>query len=659
MNDVPKIIHQVQGVYDGIHLSKLFTTLSQSWKDCHPLWQYKLWSLQDILELIQKNFCPIASSYKNDINDKQLLDIARYFILYQEGGIFVDLDFECIGSFDDIIKGKQCCISYDPQIPNNNILSGSLMMSRKGHPFLKFIISRLNVNFNCLSDERKLFLNKTYDLYDDRESIDILPHSIINPCSSAEIKLHVFGLISDAVMEDFLSEALSICYYQKEKTGYSNIIEENKNTDVLYLSSSVGYGGAFRAAHRIHSGLRSLGVNSRMLVLNSSLGEKGSLSDNIHLAIPEPHETTGYHNDLKYLENYPRYSIPSHSFTPGMAGMDISRYINLFNPKIVQIHWINAGYLRIEDLGKIKKKIVWRLADCWPLTGGCYYFGDCQKYMDGCGKCPKLGSEGENDLSREVWQRKEKAWKEMDMVIVVPTPWMKEIVENSTLLKNRKVFVIPNGLDLDEFYPVNKRMARTALNIPPDKKVILYGATNAINDPRKGFSLLLQALRDLPDKYRNEYHLVIFGAEYQNIGLEIPVKFMGYVRDHYILQALYSAADVMVVPSLEEAFGQTVTEAMACMTPVISFRETGPAGIIEHGKTGYLAEYGNADDLGAGIKWILEDNSRLEQLSANARRGIETTYDIRIIAKQYQDLYEQILSDTDLTNVEYCIGSGP
>ena len=202
------------------------------------------------------------------------------------------------------------------------------------------------------------------------------------------------------------------------------------------------------------------------------------------MAIPSPQEKVGYHNDLEPLKQYPAYNMASHTFAPAMAGTDVNRYIDIFNPKIVQIHWINAGYIKIEDLGKIKKKIVWRLADCWPLTGGCYYYGDCKRYLTGCGKCPKLGSEDMDDLSHEIWKRKEKAWKEMDMVIVVPTLWMKQCVENSTLLKGRDVFVIPNGLDLDKFYPVRKEVAREVLNIPSDKKVILYGATNAINDRR-------------------------------------------------------------------------------------------------------------------------------------------------------------------------------
>ena len=392
-----------------------------------------------------------------------LLGISRYFILYHEGGIFADSDIECIESFDEIVKGKQCCLSYTPQLSSSKVISDSPLISEKKHQFLKFIIERLNNNLNCWTEEGEAFLNKTYALYDNKEQVEILPSSITRPFSPAEINMLLNGKISDRSLENILSEAHSICYYLKEKAQVKRSIN---SIDVLYLSSIVGQGGAFRAAHRIHLGLRTIGIDSKMLVLNSNLGEKGNLLDNIHVAVPSPQEKVGYRNDLEPLRQYPAYQMSSHTFAPAIAGTDVNSYIDIFDPKIVQIHWINAGYLKIEDLGKIKKKIVWRLADCWPLTGGCYYFGDCTRYLTGCGKCPKLGSIEENDLSHEIWQRKEKAWKKMDMVIVVPTLWMKQCVENSILLKGRKVFIIPNGLDLDSFYPIRKEIAREPLASP-------------------------------------------------------------------------------------------------------------------------------------------------------------------------------------------------
>ena len=100
----------------------------------------------------------------------------------------------------------------------------------------------------------------------------------------------------------------------------------------------------------------------------------------------------------------------------------------------------------------------------------------------------------------------------------------------------------------------------------------------------------------------------------------------------------------MIVPSLEEPFGQTVTEAMACGTPVVTFRNIGPEDMVDHKINGYIANYADSYDLAAGIEWVLADDKRLQFLSANARKKVETTYDIKIIANQYKKLYEELLN---------------
>ena len=237
--------------------------------------------------------------------------------------------------------------------------------------------------------------------------------------------------------------------------------------------------------------------------------------------------------------------------------------------------------------------------------------------------------------------RKAEAWSQMDLTVVAPTQWMKRVAEESVLLRGREVHVIPNGLDLAQHYPVDKQLARKALRIPEGRKVILFGAINAF-DPRKGLRCLVDALRMLSAKHAREYFLVVFGMGKRDLGTGIPARFLGYLSDQYTLQLAYSAADVMAVPSLEEAFGQTVTEAMACATPVVAFRETGPESIIEHKVTGYLANYADTEDLAAGIEWILSSTERTDRLSGNARQRMEMSYDIRIVARQYEQLFHRL-----------------
>ena len=331
-----------------------------------------------------------------------------------------------------------------------------------------------------------------------------------------------------------------------------------------------------------------------MLVLQSNMSPEENRLNEIHLAVREPGVPCGHESDMQALRAYPRYHPYSYVFSPDVVGVDIVKNIESFAPRLVVLHGINGGFAKVEDLARIRQKIVWRLPDCWTFTGGCFYFGNCKRYLTGCGQCPKLGSDNPDDISHERWLRKREAWSQMDMTVVVPTLWMEKLVKESPLLRDKPVYSIPNGLDLTRHYPVDKQLARKALRIPIDKKVILFGAIYAF-DARKGISCLIDALRLLEARHRDEYYFVVFGGGAADLRLGIPVRFLGYLSDPYLLQLAYSAADVMVVPSLEEAFGQTGTEAMACATPVISFLETGLASIVRHKRTGYLARF--ADEI--------------------------------------------------------------
>lgn len=456
-------------------------------------------------------------------------------------------------------------------------------------------------------------------------------------------------------LENYLDEQLTDISYEDSNINYAFLgisLIENRlkatmpspfTTDILYVSTSVGaIGGAFNAGHRIHLGLREIGINSKMLVLNSNLDPKQNLLDEIYIASKRDDEKYGYNKDMQPLLAYPKYSMSSHSFSPAVVGVDIIKNINAFNPKIVLLHGINGGFISIEDIGKIRGKIIWRLPDCWAFTGGCYYFGSCRKYITGCGKCPKLYSDNELDLSYDVWKRKEKSWNDLDMTIVVPSFWMKEAVQSSTLLMDRKIYVIPNGLNIEMYYPFEKQIARKSLGVCLDKKVILFGAIGVL-DPRKGFALLLKALKLLSEKHKDEYCLVIFGSGMIDIDVGISTRFLGYIHNQETLRKVYSAADVMIVPSLEEAFGQTVIEAMACATPVVSFSLTGVEDVIDHKQTGYLACHGDVNDIANGIEWVLSDNDLTRELSCNSRRKVETVYDIKLIARQYEVLYNELL----------------
>ena len=282
----------------------------------------------------------------------------------------------------------------------------------------------------------------------------------------------------------------------------------------------------------------------------------------------------------------------------------------------------------------------------WPFTGGCHYDQECSRYRESCGQCPMLNSSKNWDLSRWIWWRKQKAWKDLDFIVATPSHWLGDCAKASSLFCDLRVEVIPNGLDLSRFKPFDKRIARELLFLPQDKKLILFGAIDSTSDKRKGFQFLQPALQALANNEReNEIELVVFGSSKPPNPPELSMKthYLGHLPGDLSLGLLYAAADVMVAPSIQEAFGQTASEAMACGTPVVAFGTTGLLDIVDHKRTGYLAQPFDAEDLAKGIAWVLEDEERWQVLSRQSRQKVEDEFAIESVAQRYAELYKEVL----------------
>ena len=409
--------------------------------------------------------------------------------------------------------------------------------------------------------------------------------------------------------------------------------------NVLHLSTSDIDNGGARAAYRLHQGLRSLDCTSRLLV-RAKFGSDASVtaerSPLTKLAPPV--------SELP-LKLYPKHTgMFSPQWFPDVLGAKAAE----FNPDVINLHWVCNGYLRIETLTQFNQPMVWTLHDMWPFTGGCHYTQDCDRYKTSCGSCPQLQSDRSWDLSRWVWQRKAKAWKNANLTIVASSQWMADCARSSSLFCDLRVEVIPCCLDTEKYKPTNQQFARELLNLPQDKQLVLFGAIGGTSDRRKGFHLLQPALQQLSKAgWHDQIELVVFGASQpeQEIDLGFKSHYLGYVRDDIALALIYSAADVMVVPSVQEAFGQTASEALSCGTPVVSFNATGLKDIVDHQQNGYLATPFEIDDLVNGIAWVLEDKERHQKLQFHARRKSLREFTSDVIARRYLSLYEEVLRE--------------
>ena len=418
---------------------------------------------------------------------------------------------------------------------------------------------------------------------------------------------------------------------------------------VLLLNTSDIEGGAARAAYRLQQGFKQLGVNTQMLVQAKS-------SDDVTVIAPRPNLRRDFAKLRPSLNSLLLKLHPQHeltTFSPQWVPDFVEPKVRHLTPDIVNLHWVCDGFLQIETLAKLKCPLVWTLHDMWAFTGGCHYNQECDRYTASCGNCPQLSSGREFDLSRWIWQRKAKAWKNLNLSIVTPSHWLAECAHASSLFRELPITVIPYGIDIERYRPIDRKLARQILKLPQDKQLLLFAAVKATSDRRKGFHLLQAALQRLSQAgWAEKAELLVVGASPpQNAAeLEFRIHYLGTLNDDISLALAYAAADVFVAPSIQDNLPNTIMEAIACGTPCVAFEVGGMPDLIDHQRNGYLAQPFNTGDLANGIMWVLSDIDRHQRLANAARQKAEQNFTLETQATRYVNLFQQRLAGSSLHN---------
>lgn len=403
---------------------------------------------------------------------------------------------------------------------------------------------------------------------------------------------------------------------------------------ILIVNYSDSFGGAARAAYRLQKALEGIGVDCRMLVQDKRgadckvIGPKNNILNFINLLRAK-------------LDNLPVkfFKMPNNSslFSPSWLGFSgISKQINDINPDIVHLHWICGAMMSIEDIAKINAPIVWSLHDMWAFTDGFHY---CDEYE----KKSTNNEVKKNFLRRSVFKRKHKTYlKKKDIIIIGLSKWIHDCSKSSFLLGEKEHFNLPNPINTNIFKSVNKDQARNLLNLPLNKKIVLYGAMSATSDVRKGFKELSNALKKIDS---DEIEFAVFGASQpKNLSdLDKKINYLGHINDDISMVNLYSAVDLLVVPSLQENLSNVIMESLACGNPVVAFDIGGNSDMIEHKYNGYLAQPFDTSDMAYGINWIL-NNKNINEIKKNARKKVEEEFDSYHVAERYFKIYKKLLA---------------
>jgi glycosyltransferase involved in cell wall biosynthesis len=304
---------------------------------------------------------------------------------------------------------------------------------------------------------------------------------------------------------------------------------------------------------------------------------------------------------------------------------------------LIHLHNLHGSYINLSLLFRYIKKnrirVIWTLHDCWSFTGFCPYFdmAGCDQWRTGCYRCPQFRSDPHHllDSSRRMYRLKKQWFTDVeDMTLVTPSHWLAELVKQS-YLRDYPVKVIHNGIDLSVFRPAPSDF-RQRYGIAPEKKILLgvafgWGA-------RKGLDVFVE----LEKRLGNGYQIVLVGTD-ETVDKQLPKSIISIHRteNQQQLAQIYTAADLFVNPTREENYPTVNMEALACGTPVLTFR-TGGSPEIPDATCGAVVEKDDVDAMEKEIHRICRD----EPYSKEACLKRAECFDMNLKYKEYVQLYE-------------------
>jgi len=407
---------------------------------------------------------------------------------------------------------------------------------------------------------------------------------------------------------------------------------------ILHVGYSDTKGGAAIAMMRLHVAMLDSNIDSHVLVTEklSSIKNVYGPQNSFEILLSEIKKIVV--RQKKYFFKSKNYN--THSLN--IFNSNIVDKINKINPDIVNLHWINNEMVSIKQISKIKKPIVWTINDMWPICGSEHY-SYSKRFMEGYFKNNREKNESGIDLNRWTWMRKKKHWNNKFSTIVCISEWLKNQTLKSNLFKDCKVTTINCPIDNRQWKKIDKHQSREILDLPKNKKILLFVSNNGTKDERKGFEYVDGALNELIKKKDNLLLLIIGKSD-----LDLKKKYDFKVIDKIFngnpieLRLFYSACDILLAPSKLEAFGQVALEASSCGTPTIAFNDTGFKDIIEHNKNGYLVKYGNQEDFTFGLNHILDNLENEEMEIKNNCIRVSNKFSNDKIVNNYIKIYKEI-----------------
>ncbi len=410
---------------------------------------------------------------------------------------------------------------------------------------------------------------------------------------------------------------------------------------ILLVSTFETKGGAAIACKRLMTALNKHGHEAKMLVMDKQTDDTNVISVAPGLAgkVKVKSHQAGELMEFRKIESDAKYRF---QFSVARYGFDITKTEAYDWCDVVNLHWINQGMLSLKNIEKLQagpKPVVWTLHDMWAFTGGEHYSSGNGSYRKESGYSIMLRDSGPNDMSHKRWLVKRDIYTKLRFVTC--SEWLRYEARSSSLLNSFAVEAVPNPLDYDAYARKESKSAlRSKWGVSSNKKIILFGAFN-FEDERKGMAHLKMALKSISRK--DELQLVVFGKGDEGFLKDIGIDYVQLGSVPFdSMKEVYALSDAFVIPSLEDNLPNTIMESMSCECPVVAFATGGIPEMIDHKVNGYLAKYKDAEDLAAGIEWVIQAEA---DLGKAGREKVIRDYNEQSVVKRYVAQYQNAISN--------------
>ena len=410
---------------------------------------------------------------------------------------------------------------------------------------------------------------------------------------------------------------------------------------VVIINHSDMQGGAAIVSLRLAHALQEKGVDARMLVIDKQ-------SDDALVGVMGGKWFNKWNFLAERLGVFLRNGMRRDTLfkiDTGSHGINISSHPWVKDADVVCLNWVNQGTMSlkgIKQLAQSGKPIVWTMHDMWNCTGVCHYSFECERYKERCHSCPLLETKG-HDLSTTIQEKKHRLYEQARIHFVAVSHWLAECCKQSTSMADCDLSVIYNAFPINDFDYT--RLENGIEGIPADKKIIVMGARR-LDVEVKGFKELIETTQYIAQnkpELAEKIHLVLYGDLHDKSLLnkiEVPCTYLGTIASTEQLSRLYRHSDIVLSTALYENLPGTLIEGQASGCLPVTFGMGGQADIVDHLKTGYIAEYKDAASVTEGIEWAIGAHVSRQFLHDEVERKFAASK----IAQEYIELFEKIIT---------------